>query len=92
MSHDARVSRRDFGRLFTLGATLPLVAPELRWSAARTPPPTPARPDEKFWLTVRQQFVMPSDFVMLNAANLCPSSARVLETLYKTTRDMDRDP
>jgi selenocysteine lyase/cysteine desulfurase len=29
---------------------------------------------------------------MLNAANLCPSSAPVLETLYKTTRDMDQDP
>jgi selenocysteine lyase/cysteine desulfurase len=35
---------------------------------------------------------MPPDLAMLNAANLCPSSAPVLDTLYKYTRDMDRDP
>ncbi len=35
---------------------------------------------------------MPKDLTMLNAANLCPSSGPVLETLYKTTRDMDQDP
>jgi isopenicillin-N epimerase len=29
---------------------------------------------------------------MLNAANLCPSSAPVLETMYKATKDMDQDP
>jgi len=35
---------------------------------------------------------MPKDLTILNAANLCPSSAPVLEMLYKTTRDMDQDP
>ena len=35
---------------------------------------------------------MPKDLTMLNAANLCPSSGPVLETLYKMTRDMDQDP
>ena len=29
---------------------------------------------------------------MLNAANLCPSSGPVLETMYKMTKDMDQDP
>jgi isopenicillin-N epimerase len=29
---------------------------------------------------------------MLNAANLCPSSGPVLDTLYKVTKDMDQDP
>jgi selenocysteine lyase/cysteine desulfurase len=35
---------------------------------------------------------MPPDLAMLNAANLCPSSAPVLETMYRNTRDMDQDP
>jgi selenocysteine lyase/cysteine desulfurase len=35
---------------------------------------------------------MPKDLTMLNAANLCPSSGPVLETLYKVTKDMDQDP
>ena len=35
-------------------------------------PPTPASPDEKFWMSVRDQFVMPKELTMLNAANLCP--------------------
>jgi selenocysteine lyase/cysteine desulfurase len=62
------------------------------WARGAKLPPTPASPDEKFWVSVRDQFVMPKDLAILNAANLCPSSAPVLEMLYKTTRDMDQDP
>ena len=29
---------------------------------------------------------------MLNAANLCPASGPVLETMYRLTKDMDQDP
>ncbi len=29
---------------------------------------------------------------MLNAANLCPASGSVLETIYRLTKDMDQDP
>ena len=43
-------------------------------------------------MSVRDQFVMPKELTMLNAANLCPSSAPVLETMYKMTKDMDQDP
>jgi selenocysteine lyase/cysteine desulfurase len=90
----SRVSRRDFARLVALGAAAPLVAPDLAWSAPAPLPPgaAPAAPDETFWATVRGQFVMPRDLTMLNAANLCPSSGPVLETLYRLTRDMDQDP
>ena len=35
---------------------------------------------------------MPPDLGVLNAANLCPSPASVLEAMYDNTRDMDRDP
>jgi selenocysteine lyase/cysteine desulfurase len=54
--------------------------------------PTPAQPDEKFWLSVRQQFLMPPDLGVLNAANLCPSPAPVLEAMYRSTKDIDGDP
>jgi selenocysteine lyase/cysteine desulfurase len=53
---------------------------------------TPERPGEKFWLSVREQFLMPPELAVLNAANLCPSSAPVLEAMYRSTKDMDADP
>jgi isopenicillin-N epimerase len=88
------MNRRDFGRLLAIGGVAPFVTPELAWAkaAAAKLPPTPASPDEKFWLAVRDQFVMPKELTMLNAANLCPSSGPVLDTLYTLTRDMDQDP
>jgi isopenicillin-N epimerase len=85
------MNRREFARFLALGA-VPFVTPELPWVQPAKLPPTPASPDERFWMRVRDQFVMPKELTMLNAANLCPSSARVLETLYAITRDMDRDP
>jgi isopenicillin-N epimerase len=86
------MNRREFARLLAIGGTVPFVTPELSWARAAKLPPTPASPDEKFWTSVRDQFVMPKDLTMLNAANLCPSSAPVLETMYKATKDMDQDP
>ena len=86
------MNRREFARLLAIGGAVPFVTPELSWARAAKLPPTPASPDEKFWLSVRDQFVMPKELTMLNAANLCPSSGPVLETLYKVTRDMDQDP
>jgi selenocysteine lyase/cysteine desulfurase len=35
---------------------------------------------------------MPSGYVCLNAANLCPSPARVIEAYFDGTRSVDRDP
>src|SRR5262247_2944015 len=89
------MNRREFARILAIGGAVPFVTPDLAWArGGATPklPPTPATPDERFWSSVREQFVMPPDLTMLNAANLCPSSAPVLETLYKMTKDMDQDP
>ena len=85
------LSRRDFARLLTLGGSTALMPePLLAW-----PPPlqsTPERPDERFWQSVRKQFLMPPDLAVMNAANLCPSPAPVLEAVYRNTKDMDQDP
>jgi selenocysteine lyase/cysteine desulfurase len=43
-------------------------------------------------MSVREQFLMPRDLAVMNAANLCPSSAPVLEAMYRSTKDMDGDP
>ena len=86
------MNRREFARLLAIGGAAPFVSPNVAWARPADLPPTPASPDEKFWTAVRDQFVMPKDLAMFNAANLCPSSAPVLETMYRLTKDMDQDP
>jgi isopenicillin-N epimerase len=86
------VTRRDFTRMLAGAGSALLVAPARAFRAVKPLPATPAAPDEAFWRAVRQQFLMPSDLAILNAANLCPSSAPVLQSLYDNTRDIDRDP
>jgi len=91
------VSRRHFARLLAGGAAAAL-APVVPSRARAIDPPWPRRVgqtdrrDESYWQQVREQFVMPLDLAVLNAANLCPSSKPVLDTLYEATRDVDRDP
>lgn len=86
----SEVSRRDFARFLALGGSVFLARPSFAWPGPL--PATPASPDEKFWLSVRQQFLMPPELGVMNAANLCPSPAPVLEAMYRSTKDMDRDP
>jgi selenocysteine lyase/cysteine desulfurase len=43
-------------------------------------------------MSVREQFLMPPELGILNAANLCPSPAPVLEVMYRSTKDIDGDP
>jgi isopenicillin-N epimerase len=87
------VSRRDFSRLFLAGGSATLVSPAA-W--AQTPrPPLPAQgaaAGEAFWNAVRAQFVMPPELAVMNAANLCPASAPVLQALTRETEDVDRNP
>lgn len=89
-SHQSGVSRRDFTRLLTLGGSALLPKSLLGWPAPLQS--TPERPDERFWTSVREQFLMPPDLAVMNAANLCPSPAAVLEAVYRNTKDMDSDP
>lgn len=91
----ASVSRRDFARLFALGGSAALFADPV-WAKqnAQAPAfaPTISGSGEAFWKSVREQFVMPPDLGVLNAANLCPSSRPVLEALKRETDFVDRDP
>ena len=91
MPHDEpQVTRRDFARLLALSGSVFLPGPVGAWPAPLQK--TPDRPDEQFWLSVREQFLMPPELGVLNAANLCPSPAPVLEAMYRNTKDIDGDP
>jgi selenocysteine lyase/cysteine desulfurase len=92
-----RFDRRSFARLFAVGGSAALfgsasLAEAL--DAFRPTPlaPTPAAPDDAFWTNVRQQFLMPPELSVLNAANLCPSPASVLKAVYDNTQRLDRAP
>ncbi|MCA1583303.1 MAG: aminotransferase class V-fold PLP-dependent enzyme [Acidobacteria bacterium] len=87
------VSRRQFTRLFAAGGSAALFA-HPAWIRAAAPPLPPDGPaaGEAFWKNVREQFVMPPDLGVMNAANLCPASSRVIEALTRETASVDRDP
>jgi selenocysteine lyase/cysteine desulfurase len=87
------VSRRDFARLVALTGWIPwAMHADTAWAQAPAVPSAPASPDENYWRKVREQFLMPRDLGVMNAANLCPSSAPVLQALYDITKDIDANP
>jgi isopenicillin-N epimerase len=90
--HDKGMSRRDFARSIAWGGSATLLAtPALAPLSLDHLLAPAASPDERFWDLVRDHFLMPPDLAVMNAANLCPSSIPVLETMYNNTRDIDRD-
>ena len=90
------VTRRDFARLFAVGGSAALFADPV-WArqapkTAAFAPGTAATGGEAYWKSVRDQFVMPPDLAVMNAANLCPASRPALEALTAETGSVDRDP
>ena len=87
------ISRRNFTRLFAVGGSAALFAhPEFASAKPAGLPEAGAAAGDAFWDAVREQFVMPPGLAVMNAANLCPSSRAVLESMYGATRDIDQDP
>ena len=91
MSH-ASMKRRDFARLFAFGGSAALLGhPTLEGFRPGPLSKSSLRPLVD-WNDVRAQFLMPPDVSVLNAANLCPSPARVLETVVEHTERLNREP
>ena len=87
------VSRRDFARLFIAGGSATLIAhPSWAQGAAPSLPTAGPSAGEPFWRAVKAQFVMPPGLAVMNAANLCPAPAPVIEVLRRETEHVDRDP
>ena len=87
------MNRRDFTRLFAAGGSAALLG-HPRFESFRPPAlsDTSLRPGAVNWADVRAQFLMPPDVTVLNAANLCPSPAIVLDTVVEYTRRLDSNP
>ena len=87
------ISRRNFVSLLAASGSATLLGQKgLAFESPIPLPQTPTVPDEAFWRSVREQFVMPTDVSVINAANLCPSSIPALNAMYENTKDMDGDP
>jgi len=87
------MDRRAFTRLFAFGgsATL-LVHPRFRGVTAPVLTPDRLRPGDVDWASVREQFLIPDEVTVLNAANLCPAPRPVLETVHAHTTRLDSEP
>ncbi len=48
--------------------------------------------DERFWMLVKDQFLIKKNLIMLNAANLCPAPAVVQKRVIELTKNVDSDP
>jgi selenocysteine lyase/cysteine desulfurase len=87
------LNRREFaGRLGGVGVAALLARRGESGATTRDLQSVPSDAKESFWLSVREQFLMPPDLGVMNAANLCPSPAAVVEALVAATKDVDRDP
>ena len=87
------MSRREFARLFAMGGSAAILSHQTLLgskSVRMTDPITSAGIVD--WKTIRSQFLMPPELTVLNAANLCPSPAPVLETVYNYTKRLDSKP
>lgn len=87
------MDRRTFARLFAAGGSAALLG-HPRFKDYEPPPLTPSslRPGDVDWQAVRDQFLMPPNVSVLNAANLCPSPAAVLDDVVTQTRRLNSEP
>ena len=87
------MDRREFTRLFAFGGSAALIG-HPRFRGVKAPPLTAdrLRPGAVDWGSVREQFLIPDDVTVLNAANLCPAPRPVLEAMQDHTARLDSEP
>jgi isopenicillin-N epimerase len=87
------MNRRDFARLFALGGSAALLGhPAVRELRASPGEPLLRADGGPDWAAVRAEFLIPRELAVLNAANLCPSSRRVLDALQAENETLDSRP
>lgn len=89
--------RRTFLKQLVAGSFTTLAIPSFGMSmvdetqSAQSGLPVADFVDEQYWDLVKKQFSVPSNLVMLNAANLCPSPFFINDLVNTTLRDLSRD-
>ena len=92
VTHGKDMDRRQFARLFAAGGSAALFThPALR-ELRHAPLPASKPGMAPDWAAVREQFLMPEELSVMNAANLCPSPRAVFDTVSELTRRLDREP
>jgi selenocysteine lyase/cysteine desulfurase len=86
-----KTSRRNFIRKVSAGSLAALAVPSLASASNERLVSPSGPPDEKYWATVKSQFMVPRNLVMMNAANLCPSPRTVLEKVKSYQEQLSGD-
>ena len=87
------MSRREFARLFAIGGSAAILSHQTLLGSKPVRASNPFFSDGSVdWKTIRSQFRMPPELTVLNASNLCPSPASVLDIVYDYTRRLDSKP
>jgi len=84
--------RRDFLRKIVLGGAATLALPHLSMAGSlpEVAPPVDGA-DERYWEMIKRQFAVPSNLIMMNAANLCPPPYPVSQVVQETLSDLGKD-
>lgn len=78
---------RNMGGAFSAATVLPFVS-----RGSDTAPVLPAfTEDEGYWQLVKDQFSIRPDYIMMNAANLCPSPRAVSQAVNTAMKSLDQD-
>ena len=87
------MSRREFARLFAMGGSAAILSHHTLLGSKPVRMSNPLFSNGTVdWKTIRSQFRMPPELTVLNAANLCPSPASVLDIVYDYTQRLDSKP
>jgi len=96
---DSPYKRRKFLKLLSAGWAATMAYPVLESTAATSKTkfipasltPYEDLPDERFWEKIKQQFAVPANMIMVNAANLCPSPVSISDQIFTSLKSLERD-
>ncbi|MVM33446.1 aminotransferase class V-fold PLP-dependent enzyme [Spirosoma sp. HMF4905] len=88
--------RRGFLKRLMAGSVAALTQPLLVESAEAATHPgflsdSPQVVDEAYWQTIKEQFAVPANLMMVNAANLCPRPQFITDLIRVTATSLEKD-
>ncbi|MDZ4716432.1 MAG: aminotransferase class V-fold PLP-dependent enzyme [Cytophagales bacterium] len=86
--------RRNFLRKLAAGTAMTMTLPSLAIAGEAMMVPLPVldgEADERYWSMVKNQFAVPDQLMMLNAANLCPAPYAITQAVQTTLGELGRD-